>query len=77
MAEMLYRSVVQAVLLFVSETWVLLASMGITMEGTHTGFMRQITVKKVQRKSYGTWSSPKAEEVKESAGTQSETTYIG
>ena len=41
--EILYRDVVKVVFLFVSESWVLLTEMKITVEGTHTGFLRQCT----------------------------------
>ena len=40
MAEIFYRAVTQAVLLFGSETWVLLAAMERTVEGIHARFMR-------------------------------------
>ena len=40
--EMLYRAMVQVVLLFGLVYWVLPASIKITVEGTHTGFLRQI-----------------------------------
>ena len=37
-----YRAVVQAVLLFESKTWVLLAEMLNNLEGVHVGFLRQV-----------------------------------
>ena len=40
--SMLYRAMVQVVLLFGLVYWVLPASIKITVEGTHTGFLRQI-----------------------------------
>ena len=42
LAAMFYGVATQSVLLFGSETWVLLAAMEITMDGTLTGFLRQI-----------------------------------
>ena len=39
MTEMFYRTVLQAVLLFGLEYWVLSAAMEKTVEGTHTGFL--------------------------------------
>ena len=48
---MFYRSVKKAVLLFGSYTCVLLASMDRTVEGTHTGFLGQITGKQMRRKA--------------------------
>ena len=43
--EMFYRVVVQAVLLFGSKLWVLLAAMEKTAEGAHNSFLQQITGK--------------------------------
>ena len=43
MSEIFYRAVLQAILLYGSETWVLLASMEKRIEGTHTEFLRMIT----------------------------------
>ena len=75
--SMFYMAVTQAVLLFVSETWVLSVSMEKTVDVIHTGFLKQITGKKALRKVDGTWSTPKAEEVQEEVGTQTEMTHIG
>ena len=47
--EMFYRAVVQAILLYGLDTWVLLEAMERKVEGTHTGFLRQITGKLVWR----------------------------
>ena len=41
-----YRVLVQAVLLFGSETWLLMAAMIKNLEGVHMGFLRQMTGKK-------------------------------
>ena len=41
----MYRAVIQAVLLFGAETWVLLAEIELKVDGTHTGFLWQITGK--------------------------------
>ena len=41
-SEIFYRAVVQAVLLFGVETWVLLAAMDKTLEGFHLGFLWQV-----------------------------------
>ena len=71
-----YRAVVQAVLLYGSETWVLLAAMQRKVEGVHTGFLRQITGKRVRRQRDGTWETPGAEGVREASGTQSARIYI-
>ena len=67
-----YRAVVQAILLYGSETWVLSATMERKVEGIHTGFLRQIMGKRVRQLRDGTWQTPGAEGVREAAGTQSE-----
>ena len=51
--------------------------MEITVEGTHTGFMRKITGKRAQQRADRTWFIPAAEEVKEAVGDRLATTYIG
>ena len=66
----------QAVILFVSDTWILSAAMERTVEGTHTGFLRKILGKQARRKLDRTWFNIKEELVREAAGTQSEMTYI-
>ena len=73
---MLYRAVTQAVLLFGLENCVLLSEMKRTVEGTHTGFLRKITGKRVCWKADRTWLTPKAGVVQEAVGTYSEMTYI-
>ena len=65
------------VLFFGLETWVLLASMERKLEGTHTGFLRQVMGKKAQQISDMTWETSRTEVVREAAGTQSAMTYIG
>ena len=76
-AEMFYRAVDQAILLYGSETWVISAAMERKVEGTHIGLLRQITGKRARRLGDGTWETPGAEEVREVAQTQSAMTYIG
>ena len=58
-----YRLVVQAILLYGSETWVLLTAMESKMEGMHTGFLLQITGKQARHLGDGTWETPGAEGV--------------
>ena len=41
-----YRAVVQALLLYGAETWVILEPMKKKLEGVHTGFLRQVTGKR-------------------------------
>ena len=76
-AGIFYRVVIQVVLLFDFYTWLLSVAMERTVEGTHTGFLRQITRYRKQRKSYGTWVTPRVEVFQEAAVTQLEMTYIG
>ena len=73
-AEMLYRSVTQAVILFVSDTWVVSVAMEIIAEKNHTGFLRQITGKWERRKADKTWSTPEVKQVWEASEIESDTT---
>ena len=54
----LYMEVVQAVLLFASEYWVLSEAMEKIMEGAHAGLLIQFKVKQPQRNMGGTWLTP-------------------
>ena len=56
-----YRAAVQAILLYGSETWVLLASVAKKIEGTHTDFLQMITGRRAKRFGYETWETPRAE----------------
>ena len=47
-SEIFYRAVVQAIILYGLEAWVLLASMAKRLEGTHTEFLQLITRKKAR-----------------------------
>ena len=74
---MFYRMVVKAILLCDSEKWVFLVAMEKKVEGSHTGFLRQITGKQARRIGDGTWEAPEVEVVQEAAAMQSVMTYIG
>ena len=52
---MFYWVVVQSVLLFGAEIWVLLAAMFWKLEGVHVRFLRQIMGHKAKWKRDGTW----------------------
>ena len=52
---MFYMAVTQAVLLFGSETRVILAVMERVVEGAHTGFLRKITGDRARKKTEGEW----------------------
>ena len=61
MSASFYRAVVQVILLYASETWVLLASIAKRIEGMHTEVMRIITGKRANILGDGTWETPGAE----------------
>ena len=71
-----YREVVQAILLYGSETWVLLASMAKRIEGTHTEFLQMITGKRAKHLEDGTWETPGVEGIQEASGNQPSRVYI-
>ena len=54
-AEMFYRAVVQAILLYGLETWLLLAASERNIEGSHTGSPRHIAGKRERQISDGIW----------------------
>ena len=64
---------VQAVLLFGAETWVLLEVMYRNLEGVHVGFLRHIPRQREVRQRDETWRSLAAEKVFNKSGTQ----YLG
>ena len=66
---MFYRSVVQGILLYGSETRVFSAEMEKKAEGSHTGLLRQIMEKQARWIGDETWETPRAEVVQEAAGT--------
>ena len=66
----------QEIILYGTETWVLLASLKNRIEGTHTEFLQEITGKRAKQLEDGTWEMPGAEGIREAAGTWSERTYI-
>ena len=55
---MLYRAVLQEVLLFSSEYWVLLEAMEKMKEGAHTGLLHQKMWKRARWIADGTWVTP-------------------
>ena len=71
-----YRAVVQAVLLYGSETWVLLASMANSIEETHTELLQMIMGKRLKQLGDEIWETPGAEGTREGLGNQSESIYI-
>ena len=63
-------AVVQAVLLFGSETWVITAAMSQKIEGVHVVFLRQVTGNKTQWTWDHSWRKVAVESVLQAAGTQ-------
>ena len=74
--EMFYRAVVQVILLYGLESWVLLVATKRKAEGMNTRFLREITGNRVLRLVKGTWETPRAEGVREAEGMQTDMTYI-
>ena len=70
-SAMFYRTVVQAVLLFGAETWVLSEAMSRKLEGVNMGFLRQIMGQRAVRRKERNWRQVAAEKVLEKAGTHS------
>ena len=54
-SAMFYREVVQAVIIFGAETWVLSELMSRNLEGVHVGFLRKIIGHREVRQKKGTW----------------------
>ena len=71
-----YRAVVQAVLLFGAETWVLSASMEKRVVGFQTGVLQKLVVKRAMRRWDRTCRWEGGESVLKAAGTQDIWTYI-
>ena len=67
---------VQAVLLFGAEKWVLSAAMEKRIVGFHTFFLRQVTGNWERRRQDGTWRREGYNSVLKLAGTQDVRTYI-
>ena len=77
MLEIFHRVVVQAILLYVSETWVLSEAIERKAEWIYTEFLRQIMGKQERRLRHGMWDTPGEEGVREVELMQSASTYIG
>ena len=69
-SEKLYHAVIQAVLLFGAETWLLLAPMSQRLERVSVGFLRQVTNMKAKRLRDGSWRKVVADKVLQRVGTQ-------
>ena len=74
---MFYRAMAQAVIIIGLETLVLSAGMERTVKGTFTVFLRQITGKRTHQMEDKIRSTAETEKVRETTGTQSDTTDTG
>ena len=54
---MFYQAVVQEVLIFRADTWVLLDDMSRKLEGVNMGFLRQMRAQKAKRQRDENWIS--------------------
>ena len=68
MSASFYRAVVQLILLYGLETWVLLASMAKMIEETHTEVLRLITGRRARQLGDRTRETPGEEGVREEEG---------
>ena len=75
-AETLYRAVVQAVLLFGAEIWVLTATMLQKMEGVYVGFLRHVVEMLACNLGVGMWQKEGAERVLQETGRKKLREYI-
>ena len=71
-----YHTVLQAVLLFGVETWVLLAPMTYRLEGVHVGFLQQVTKSKAKTLRDELWRKAATEKLLQGATTQPLQTYF-
>ena len=71
-----YRVVVQEVILFVAETWVISMTTEKRISGVHMIFLQQVTWKRAKRSSYGTWRQEGSESALKVAGTQEVRMFI-
>ena len=65
---LIYRKMIQEVLLFGSESWVMPYMITKTVESTHVVFLNLIMGKRVRCQTYGAWDMPTADEVLQAAG---------
>ena len=76
LSVLFYRVVIQAVLLFGADSWVLLDAITREVESNHVGFLSQITGEWAIQKAKGSWETPATKEVLRAVGMQSAVTYI-
>ena len=74
--EKIYHSVVQVVLFFGADTWVILAPTSQRLDGVHLGFLQQVTKSKANRLRDRLWRKAAAKKVPQGAGAQPLRTYL-
>ena len=75
--DIFYEAVVLPVLLFSSDSWVILEAMTKIVEGTQVGFLRKIQGKRSQRTTHKAWATLVTGEVLQEFGIHTSATYIG
>ena len=75
-SEKNFHSVVQEVLLFEAETWVLTETIIWRLEGAQVSVLRQVMRKKATRRRYGSWRQVPAEAVLHVAGKHTLRIYV-
>ena len=71
-----YRMVVQALLLFGADIWVITETMIQQLEGVHMSFLRQVTRKQATWRRDGSWRQVTEEAVLQGAGTHTLRTSV-
>ena len=77
MSEKIYWKLVQAVLLFGSESWAVSEVMSRTVERTHIILLRYTMGKRLCRNIDGMWETTESRDVFSAAGMHTVATYIG
>ena len=75
-SSMFYKAIIQSVLLYGSETWVISSSMLKTLEGFHSRVARRLTGRRPRRRRDGTWSYPDTAETLRRAGLEPMAVYL-
>ena len=75
-SPMFHRAVVQTVLIFGEETWVLSEAISSNLEEVHMGFLNQITGQREVQQEDGTWRQVEEKKVLEKAESHSLGNYI-
>ena len=76
MSAIFYQAVVQTVLIFGEETWVLLGEISWKLKGVHMVFLRQIMGQKAKQHRDRIWRSEAVVKVLKEVGTHSLGAYI-